>query len=73
MQKPCQTCRKTNPMVLRWVSFNYGRIPWNGFMLPREKKALLQAFTVIDETQQMPPEFYEEVHAYLTKERETNE
>jgi len=69
--KKCKRCLKTNPMLIRWVMFNYGQIPWNGFMLPREKKALLKAFTVIDET--MPPEYHEEVVSYLMKERENNE
>lgn len=65
--KKCEQCLKTKPMVVRWVMFNYGQIPWNGFMLPREKKTL----TTIDET--MPPEYHEEVVSYLMKERENNE
>lgn len=74
MAKSCQQCKRMKPMVVRWFVHNYGTIPWNGFMLPREKRALGKAFTVIDETQdQMPPEFYEHVRAYLTKESENNE
>ena len=69
--KKCKQCLKTKPMVVRWVIFNYGRIPWNSFMLPREKKALAKALTVVDET--MPPEYHEEVVSYLMKERENNE
>lgn len=71
MAKSCQQCKRMKPLVVRWFVHNYGQIPWNGFMLPREKKALAKALTVVDET--MPPEYHEEVVSYLTKERENNE
>jgi len=38
MAKFCKQCANTQPMLVRWVIYNYGRIPWNGFRLPREKK-----------------------------------
>ncbi len=65
--KSCQQCERTKPMVVRWFVLNYGQIPWNGFMFPREKRALLKAFTVIDDTQEMTPEILDQIEAYFEK------
>lgn len=50
MAKFCKQCTNPKVIFIRWVMFNYGRIPWNGFQLPRTKKqdealfAALEAF-----------------------------
>ena len=36
--KKCKQCMKSNPMVVRWVMYNYGQIPWDGFLMPKEKE-----------------------------------
>ena len=41
MAKFCKQCTNSKLIFVRWVMFNYGRIPWAGFLLPREKKQAL--------------------------------
>ena len=41
MAKFCKQCTNSQLIFVRWVMFNYGRIPWAGFLLPREKKQAL--------------------------------
>ncbi len=38
MTKFCKQCTNSQLVFVRWVMFNYGRIPWAGFLLPREKR-----------------------------------
>ena len=38
MAKFCKQCTNSKLIFVRWVMFNYGRIPWAGFQLPREKR-----------------------------------
>lgn len=80
--KKCKQCMKSNPMLVRWVMYNYGQIPWTGFLMPKQKERIKKieeeveariktnkgTLYVVDETEQMPPEFHDEVHSYLKKE-----
>jgi len=49
MSKPCPQCKRMKPMVVRWFAHNFGQIPWNGFRLPREKRAEEEILKKIEE------------------------
>ena len=69
MNKSCPQCQRMKPLVVRWFAHNFGRIPWDGFMLPREKKAVKEAMDKIVAFS-LPPEEKTQYDHLLPKNKE---